>query len=130
MLPTAAAADSPTRLPSFSATYMTGAAEVPGPGDPDGSGVAYVNWDADDGIVCYKLLVRKIAPAVAAHIHVGGKNVAGPVVQELKAPVLGYSAGCVNNAPLAAALDANPDNYYVNVHNARYPAGALRGQLH
>ncbi len=28
-----------------------------------------------------------------------------------------------------AEILANPENYYVNVHNAEYPAGALRGQL-
>jgi hypothetical protein len=29
----------------------------------------------------------------------------------------------------ADAIAANPANYYVNVHNAPFPGGAVRGQL-
>ena len=32
-------------------------------------------------------------------------------------------------ATIAAALVANPADYYVNVHNTPFPAGAVRGQL-
>lgn len=129
-VPTAASADSSsTDFAHFSFTHLTGAAEVPGPGDPDGLGFAFVRWNADNGLICYNVLVRRIAPATAAHIHVGDEKTAGPVVQPLEAPTDGYSAGCVDNDALAAALDANPDDYYVNVHNAEYPAGAVRGQL-
>jgi hypothetical protein len=113
----------------FSFTRLTGAAEVPGPGDPDARGFAFVRWDADDGTICYTIFIRRIAPANAAHIHIGDENTAGPVVQALEAPTDGYSAGCVDNDALAAALDARPGNYYVNVHNADFPAGAARGQL-
>lgn len=128
-VPTAASADSSTDLAPFSFTRLTGAAEVPGPGDPDGLGFAFVRWNADNGLICYNVFVRGIDPATAAHIHVGDENTAGPVVQPLEAPTDGYSAGCAVNGELAAALDANPDDYYVNVHNAEYPAGAVRGQL-
>jgi hypothetical protein len=128
-VPTAASADSWTDLAPFSFTRLTGAAEVPGPGDPDGRAFALVRWNTDNGVICYNLFARRIAPATAAHIHVGDENTAGPVVQALEAPADGYSSGCVDNDALAAALDANPGNYYVNVHNADYPAGALRGQL-
>jgi hypothetical protein len=31
---------------------------------------------------------------------------------------------------LVADIAANPSEYYVNVHNKPYPAGAIRGQLH
>jgi len=128
-VPTAASAHSRTDFVPFSFTRLTGAAEVPGPGDPDGRGFAFVRWNTDNGMICYNVFVRRIAPATAAHIHVGDENTAGPVVQALEAPADGYSSGCVDNDALAAALDANPDNYYVNVHNADYPAGAVRGQL-
>ena len=52
------------------------------------------------------------------------------VVIPLLAPVNGKSSGAVAAAPaLLAAIVANPAGYYVNVHNAEYPGGAVRGQL-
>ncbi|MET0715811.1 MAG: CHRD domain-containing protein, partial [Mycetocola sp.] len=86
-------------------------------------------WNTDDGTICYKIIVRQIESATAAHIHIGAEGIAGPVVQGLTAPTDGQSSGCVVNDALADALAADPGNYYVNVHNAEYPAGAVRGQL-
>lgn len=108
---------------------LTGAAEVPGPGDPDGSGEATVTLNSGRGEICYELSVTLIAPAVAAHIHVGTVTVAGPVVVSLVPPTP-TSSGCTSADPvLIKAIMKNPEQYYVNVHNADYPAGALRGQL-
>ena len=109
---------------------LTGAQEVPGPCDPDGSGTAEITIvDATDNI-CYDLNVRNIAPATAAHIHRGAVGVAGPPVVTLEAPTDGGSEGCVS-APgaLADEIEANPVAFYVNVHNSEYPNGAIRGQL-
>lgn len=110
-------------------TRLTGEAEVPGPGDPDGWGRAVLRVDTKQGTICYLLVVRRIEPAAAAHIHVGSPDVAGPVVQDLKPPTSGISRGCVANPDLAAAIAEDPENYYVNVHNEPYPAGAIRGNL-
>ena len=111
-------------------TALTGAAEVPGPGDPDGAGTATLTVNPGQGRICYALAVSGIAPATAAHVHVGTADVAGPVVVGLAAPTGGSSSGCVDvNRELALAIVQNPQNYYVNVHNAGFPAGALRGQL-
>lgn len=112
-------------------TTLTGAAEVPGPGDPDGSGTATITLNHGQGEVCFELVVSGIAPATAAHIHVGPAGVAGPVVVPLAAPTSGTSSGCVTGVDqgLIKAITQNPENYYVNVHNAEFPAGALRGQL-
>ena len=107
-------------------TSLTGAAEVPGPGDPDGSGSASVALNQGMGEVCVEFTVEGVAPIIAAHIHVGPAGVAGPVVIPLPAS----GSGCVTADPeLINDIRKNPENYCVNVHNQEFPAGALRGQL-
>ncbi len=109
---------------------LTGAQEVPGPGDTDGSGTAEITIvDATDNI-CYDINVRNIAPATVAHIHRGMPGEAGPPVVTLEAPTDGGSEGCIG-APgaLADEIEANPAAFYVNIHNAEFPEGAVRGQL-
>lgn len=110
---------------------LTGAAEVPGPGDADGSGKARVYNDKDEAdIICVDLRVRGIDRATGAHIHEGGPTEAGPVVVALTAPIGGRSRACaLSTAAQVAEILADPQDYYVNVHNAAYPAGAVRGQL-
>lgn len=110
-------------------TALTGAAEVPGPGDPDGSGTAMLRVNPGTGVICYTLTVTGIEPATAAHIHEAPADEPGPVIQPLEAPTDGSSSACVTNAELARDLVTRPADYYVNVHNAEYPAGAVRGQL-
>lgn len=111
---------------------LTGAAEVPGPGDPDGSGSAAIYINRQPGAVCFELHVENIAPATAAHIHVGKPDVAGPIVVPLTPPdESGNSSGCVEDVPpsIIKELRSSARLYYVNVHNADHPAGAVRGQL-
>jgi hypothetical protein len=111
-------------------TTLTGAEEVPVLGDPDGTGFATVTVNPGQGLVCYELSVSGIEAATAAHIHEAPVGVAGPVVVELLPPTDGSSSGCVE-VDRAEAKDIlkNPADYYVNVHNAEFPGGALRGQL-
>ena len=111
-------------------TNLTGAAEIPGPGDPDGTGTAQITVNPGQKQVCYKLRVSNIAPATAAHIHEAAPTAAGPVVVTLGAPTSGTSSGCVTvTRALALEILKDPSDYYVNVHNAAFPAGAARGQL-
>jgi hypothetical protein len=111
-------------------TTMTGAQEVPGPGDADGTGTASITVNPGQNQVCFALAVTNIDPATMAHIHAGAVGVAGPPVVTLPAPTDGESSGCVTvTRTLAQAILKDPPAYYVNVHNAAFPAGAVRGQL-
>lgn len=111
-------------------TTLTGAAERPNPGDPDGSGTAVLTFNPGQKEVCFELTVEGIDPATAAHIHKAPPTAAGPIVVGLAPPTDGTSSGCVTAArELIVDIIQNPADYYVNVHNAPFPAGALRGQL-
>ncbi|MGH9282672.1 MAG: CHRD domain-containing protein [Acidimicrobiales bacterium] len=109
-------------------------------GDPDGRGEVYVfGIDGDPTTLCYVLTVDGVATASAAHIHEAAAGVNGPVVANLAAPGDGNAADCLtegetgkfpgNPAGIVQDILENPADYYVNVHNADYPGGALRGQL-
>ena len=111
---------------------LTGAAEVPGPGDTDGAGTAMLRLRSGQGQICASLMVTNITlPASAAHIHAAAAGVAGPVVVTLPTPDAdGNVTGCVAvERSLVKAILMNPADYYVNVHTSDFPAGAVRGQL-
>ena len=114
----------------FSIT-LSGAAEVPGPGDADGAGTAEIRLNQGQNQVCFELTVSSIDTATAAHIHEAALDAAGPVVVTLTAPAAdGKSKGCVDaSADLIKRIRQTPENFYVNVHNAAFPGGAVRGQL-
>ncbi|MDH3468448.1 MAG: CHRD domain-containing protein [Gammaproteobacteria bacterium] len=109
---------------------LSGAEEVPIQGDLDGSGEAFMTLNSGQREICFQLSVQDIAPATAAHIHEGVLGVPGGVVVALIPPTSGFSSACVSaDRDLIKTIRQNPENYYVNVHNAEFPGGALRGQL-
>jgi hypothetical protein len=135
------------------AAHLSGEAEVPGPGDPDGSGSARIEVKPQHGAACFKLDWDDIDAPTAAHIHFGPPDVAGPVVvtffmtsvspdqpPTLPETITGVS-GCTEEvtvpegAPFNSAkallrnIKRHPREYYVNVHNLEFPGGAIRGQL-
>ena len=83
--------------------------------------------------LCYTLEVTGLSsPAVAAHIHIGRRNAAGPVVVPLAVPAETSfeTSDCTTADPaVLAAIEADPKGYYVNVHTAQNPPGEVRGQL-
>lgn len=123
-------------------------------GDPAGRGEFYAfGIDENRYTLCYNLQVKHIdelslAPGNgrAAHIHRGKAGENGPIVANIAWPQGGESADCLNGLTqparfmlsnttfadaegLIADILANPQNYYANVHNTKYPSGAVRGQL-
>ncbi len=108
---------------------LLGANEVPGPGDPDGSGTAHVSLNQGLNEVCFDITVENVDPILAAHIHAAPAGVAGGVVVNFDVPNNGLSGCVAADAALIKAIRQNPGDYYVNVHNAPFPPGALRGQL-
>ena len=99
------------------------------PGDPDGFGTARMSADVAAGELCFELATANIGDVVAAHIHIGGAGSNGDVVVNLDWEANG-AAGCVPaSSPTLTAITTNPSLYYVNVHTADLPAGAIRGQL-
>jgi hypothetical protein len=105
---------------------LDGAQEVPGPGDPDGMGTAFLSIETDTLTIDWDISVSNIDfPLTGIHIHVGPAGVEGPIVLDFNNQLSG--SGLMD--PVLAAVLASPSNYYVNVHNQPFPAGAIRGQI-
>ena len=111
------------------AANLTGANEVP-PADPDGVGTARISTDDATNRICARLEVRNIGAVTAAHIHRGRAGVNGPPVVTLDAPDDDDSDDCDDVADaLLDEIRRSPADFYVNVHTAEYPDGAIRGQI-
>jgi hypothetical protein len=108
--------------------YLAGKSETP-KGPAKGKGTANITITGTK--VCWKFSgISGIDKVTASHIHAGKAGKSGNVVVAFFAGPL-KKAGCVA-APSATvkAIEKNPSAYYVNIHTVKYPAGAIRGQLH
>jgi len=99
-------------------------------GDPEGSGIAGVAVQPGKARLCFGIFVQGITlPAAAAHIH---RVRTGAIAVSLTAPdETGTAFGCVTDQDktVLRSIRRNPQRFYVNVHNADYPAGAVEGTL-
>ncbi|HUR76675.1 MAG TPA: CHRD domain-containing protein [Acidimicrobiales bacterium] len=113
-------------------TQLYGSNERPGPGDPDGTGQAYITVEDGANRLCLTLQFARIAlPTTGIHIHKAPRTSSGPVVIAFKQTYWNQTYQCVTvaNEALLDDIAARPWAYYLNVHNNQYPAGAIRGQL-
>ena len=65
----------------------------------------------------------------AAHIHKGKAGESGEPVMTLKLTEERAQTCETLKLSLAKSIGGKPDNYYVNLHTAEFPGGAIRGQL-
>src|SRR5207237_4929791 len=95
-------------------------------GDVVSDGSGSFSYTVDGDTLCYVLEVRNLTGTpIAAHIHIGPRNVAGPVVVPLTPPpaatssvsacIVATEGGAMTPAELAGIV-ADPGAYYVNVH--------------
>ena len=108
-------------------------------GDPDATGTAVLRLHPRAGKLCYTIKVRGLAapsepaPGVGdAHIH---RTSDGSIAVDLatdfdKADGFYIATGCVSvSDALLREIIADPDAFYINIHNTPYPGGALFGTL-
>ena len=123
-------------------TPMSGAEEcsnatppVCGVGDTDGTGTGSITVNVGQDRVCWEFTVANVAPVNRGHIHKAPAGRNGGIVVDffnVASGTQGPLTGCTT-APLGKDLlkdiIQNPSEYYLNLHNADFPGGAIRGQL-
>src|SRR3954451_10205970 len=128
---------------TFEAT-LSGSDTATPPSDPDAGGTAKFTFEVTtpggtnvgSANVCWDLTYFNLENTpVAAHIHAGAVGVNGLIV--VPAPGVSFtnldpntSSGCMDTiAANVEKIMATPSTFYVNVHTAAFPNGAIRGQL-
>jgi len=139
----AGVASAATKVYSFN---LDGMQEVPAVAS-FAAGSMQVTIDDTAGLISYSFTAfNLIGTFAAAHIHVGAAGINGGVVYNLvtpadySGPVMFGPISILNSWALlgqsetistavAAAINAAPWNYYVNIHTSAFPNGEIRGQL-
>ena len=114
--------------PATLGAALSGSATSKG-GDPDGSGGFKVTLDPETHDFCYSLWGVKIGKSTAAHLHAGAPGTVGAAVVALDITGKGDEQCIALGKDKGQAIIDNPDGFYVDIHTADFPDGAIRGQL-
>jgi hypothetical protein len=98
-------------------------------GDPNGSGHVSFRVNKAAGKVCAKVRYQKVGTKPsAAHIH---RRSTGGIMVRLKGSVTaGPDCRTHVRRKLIKNMLRHPGRFSFDIHNAKYPAGAIRGRLH
>jgi hypothetical protein len=120
---------------------MTGAKELPSPGDPDAivTGTLALNngtGSGTTGSATVNLTMSNLDfPLTLWHIHTGGPTQSGAPFIDFGNPETFRSgnilSGTITNLSAAnvTTVQANPNGFYFNIHNGPFGAGAVRDQV-
>ena len=128
---------------------MTGAKEVtaagvPNQGDPDALVTGTLTLDngtgsGTTGSASFNLVISNLDfPVTGYHIHTGGPNTTGSILLNFQNitpfenirtgnTFVGTVSGL--DAANVTAVEANPGNFYFNIHNGPFAGGAVRDQV-
>ena len=106
---------------SYSA-QLSGGTAVPGPGDPDGMGFAVISIDGNT--LRYTIWAQNIGAPTGARI----EDAAGNAVVVLDPNML-TNGSMVVASDVANRIRSNPSALFVELTNAEFTGGAVRGQL-
>ncbi len=136
---------------SFTAT-LNGASERPNPVTTPAVGSATFTLSEDGNTLTWNVTTTGANNVIASHIHVGGTQIAGPIILGLFAgtasnnpPISGSITRAAFASPLGISFDAlislmRSGDSYVNVHTDNgvapantgpgdFPGGEIRGQI-
>lgn len=113
---------------------MDGSQEVPGPGDGDGTASGTITINDATGDISWDFTYADIAAPTAMHIHgpAAPVGVAAGIYVGLGVATSGGAGTLISSTNTAVdlvAINTTPTDFYVNIHNAAFSGGAVRGQL-
>jgi hypothetical protein len=107
---------------------LTGDVEVPPPGST-GTAEATLTYDGDE--LCVEGTTTGVGALIGGHIHAAPAGESGDIVIDLGITTAGDGPfeGCATVGAEGGVVLEDPTNYYLNLHTAEFPTGAVRAQL-